>query len=71
LWLDIGRPDYYEQAQQLMADHPERFMPDLGIEAAGVKKYLRSVSPAETDSSAWTHEAVLRHPDGARARALK
>jgi NDP-sugar pyrophosphorylase family protein len=25
LWLDIGRPEDYEQAQQLMADHPERF----------------------------------------------
>lgn len=28
LWLDIGRPDDYEQAQQLIADHPERFALD-------------------------------------------
>ena len=26
MWLDIGRPDDYEEAQRLLADHPERFL---------------------------------------------
>lgn len=27
VWLDIGRPDDYEEAQRLIAEHPERFVP--------------------------------------------
>lgn len=26
MWLDIGRPDDYEEAQRLITDHPERFL---------------------------------------------
>jgi NDP-sugar pyrophosphorylase family protein len=26
MWLDIGRPDDYEEAQRLVAEHPERFL---------------------------------------------
>jgi NDP-sugar pyrophosphorylase family protein len=26
MWLDIGRPDDYEEAQRLIAEHPERFL---------------------------------------------
>ncbi len=26
LWLDIGRPDDYEEAQRLVTEHPERFL---------------------------------------------
>ena len=25
-WLDIGRPDDFAQAQQMIADHPEAFL---------------------------------------------
>ncbi len=34
LWLDIGRPDDYEEAQRLVADHPERFVALRRIPAA-------------------------------------
>jgi NDP-sugar pyrophosphorylase family protein len=29
LWLDIGRPEDYERAQQLVSEHPERFLMTL------------------------------------------
>lgn len=31
MWLDIGRPDDYDEAQKMVADHPERFLVDAGL----------------------------------------
>jgi NDP-sugar pyrophosphorylase family protein len=49
LWLDIGRPDDYERAQQLVADHPERFAAEMQCAAGGLSAASSVTVPIETD----------------------
>ncbi|MBI5868565.1 MAG: hypothetical protein HZB43_09795, partial [candidate division Zixibacteria bacterium] len=61
LWLDIGRPDDYEQAQELIAAHPERFLPESIKEESRVSGAPDLAGAVITNTQGIEH-AVRRTP---------
>jgi len=57
LWLDIGRPEDYDQAQQLMAEHPERFAFETST-ASRLQGPLIAASPIEGGVSEQNDAAI-------------
>jgi NDP-sugar pyrophosphorylase family protein len=46
LWLDIGRPEDYERAQELVAEYPERFMPRQAPDRSADRMRSKEVLPS-------------------------
>lgn len=66
LWLDIGRPDDYEQAQALMASSPARFIPepDRVLEHGWCAPTV--AGSGTVTNPAWSEDAVRRHTGTSR-----
>lgn len=56
LWLDIGRPDDYEQAQRLVAENPERFA-TVRLPQGGTRSPRKSESDRQV-----AHDIETTHP---------
>ncbi len=68
LWLDIGRPDDYEQAQELMAAHPERFLPESITGESRVSGAPELAGATITNTTVNDH-TIRRHGRTPRTRA--
>ena len=54
LWLDIGRPSDYEEAQHIVAEHPERFVPVTSA-SSRVRRADESMAQSDMDQAVETH----------------